>query len=109
MRAGSMSTPTPLAPYFLGGGADDAAVAAAEVEDDVVFLDLGHLEHLVHHDLVGRHVDDTAGKLVFLILILAHCRQRQAQHGAEQEADKCAHGNPPEKRAKKRSRRVARR
>jgi hypothetical protein len=50
-RRASYSMPVARAPNFLGGGEDGAAVAGAEVDDEVAGADLGHGQHAVDERL----------------------------------------------------------
>src|SRR5262249_45297130 len=68
---------------FLGGGDHDAAVAAAEVEDDVFPGDLGQFEHFVHHVLGGGDVDDLAGGGVLAAGAQVHDGAFTAAHGGD--------------------------
>ena len=42
---------------LLRGGHRNAAIAAAEVVDDIVLGDVGHLQHGLHDRLRRRHID----------------------------------------------------
>src|SRR5205823_1668741 len=60
-----------LGAELLGGGGHDAAVAAAEVKDEVVLGDLGHVEHLLDRVLRRGGVDLVVTFLVLLALAVA--------------------------------------
>ena len=73
---------------LLGGGNDDAAVAGAEIVEDVVLADLGHLQHLRDDLLVRGHIGNFRLLFEKLQRLLRHRRddgQQDRQHESQGE------------------------
>ena len=83
----------------LGGGDHRAAVARAEVHQEVLRRDLGHVEHLVDQRLRRRHPDDVLAGLAdlgfeLLRRFLCGCRLRVRADG--QQANPKGQPGPPD-------------
>ena len=77
-----------------GGRNDDAPVARAEVDDVVLWCDLGHIEHFLDQHLRRGHPDDVLARLAdlwFIRRLLSRLRERT---GTEEARGKSKRNQP---------------